>query len=86
MSGKNFRQISSLFAKIKNGFENNGIFGCGIFRSMHILIRYIVYVQPMCIDMWRSREYIVLMGYFGYCGSFVLQPQCVTCSVAGVIS
>ena len=36
--------------------------------------------------VWRSREYIVLMGYFGYCGSFVLQPQCVACSVAGVIS
>ena len=28
----------------------------------------------------------VLMGYFRYCGSFVLQPQCVACSVAGVIS
>ena len=38
------------------------------------------------VHLWRSREYIVLMGYFGYCGSFVLQPQCVACSVAGVIS
>ena len=28
----------------------------------------------------------VLMGYCRYCGSFVLQPQCVACSVAGVIS
>ena len=28
----------------------------------------------------------VLMGYFRYCGSFVLQPQYVACSVAGVIS
>ena len=28
----------------------------------------------------------VPMGYFRYCGSFVLQPQCVACSVAGVIS
>ena len=36
--------------------------------------------------VWQSREYIVLMGYFGYCGSSVHQPQCVACSVAGVIS
>ena len=28
----------------------------------------------------------VLMGYVRYYGSFVLQPQCVACSVAGVIS
>ena len=28
----------------------------------------------------------VLMGHFRYCGSFVLQPQCVACSVDGVIS
>ena len=36
--------------------------------------------------VWRSREYMYLLATLDVCGSFVLQPQCVACSVAGVIS
>ena len=39
---------------------------------------YIIYVAIPGIH--------ALMGYCRYCGSLVLQPQCVACSVAGVIS
>ena len=40
-----------------------------------------------CNDIYVAIPGIhVRMGYFRYCGSFVLQPQCVACSVAGVIS
>ena len=51
------------------------------------------HVREVCAVLGKGDSAIVvipgihvLMGYFRYCGFFVLQPQCVACSVAGVIS